>query len=716
MRTLIIDNYDSFTYNLVQLIAEINQEEPLVVRNDAATWDELSGQRFDNVVISPGPGRPDRTADFGLCRAAIEAATVPLLGVCLGHQGIAIASGASLTRAPSLVHGRTSRIVHGGLGLFAGMQPLFNAARYHSFVVGRPLPSALEEIARTEDGLVMAIAHRARPQWGVQFHPESILTEDGHILLRNFRDLSFRAAGKPSTPAPSRARKRHAPAPTAATRKAFWLEIPRAIDTEAAFCSLFADQPFAFWLDSSLAGSALAQWSYMGDASGPHASTLQYRSSERTIAIDDAHGHRTEAIGIFEYLQRQHPAPPQSAPPCPFVGGHVGWFGYELRHDCGSPTKRRAATPDALLIHADRFIAVNHLDGKTYLCAIDDPGEAGRAQHWIQSTLKQIESAQRPSMESSHAPGGKPLEFLMRDGKASYLSKVARCLDLIAQGETYQVCLTNELSCAATVEPLQVYRTMRRVNPAPFAAFLKWPGGALLSASPERFLAVDAAGNIEAKPIKGTIRRDADPLEDNRLIETLRHSRKNRAENGMIVDLLRHDLSRCCESGTVSAPNLFDVETYQTVHQLVSTIRGVLKPGHTVIDLLRSGAFPGGSMTGAPKFRTLEHIDQLEQRARGIYSGALGWLGDDGSADLSIVIRSIVSADGRFSIGVGGGVVADSTPEGEFDEMLLKAEASIRSIVIAAYGDFDDRHFRLMESGDGMAFEPVPNKGGSSGI
>jgi para-aminobenzoate synthetase len=292
----------------------------------------------------------------------------------------------------------------------------------------------------------------------------------------------------------------------------------------------------------------------------------------------------------------------------------------------------------------------------------------------------------------------------MRDGKASYLSKVGCCLDLIAQGETYQVCLTNELSCAATVEPLRVYRAMRRVNPAPFAAFLKWPGGAVLSASPERFLAVDADGNIEAKPIKGTVRRDSDPHEDGRLVEMLRASRKNRAENGMIVDLLRHDLSRCCGTGTVSVPSLFDVETYQTVHQLVSTIRGVLNPEHTLIDVLRSGAFPGGSMTGAPKSRTLEHIDQLEQRARGIYSGSLGWLGDDGVADLSIVIRSIVSADGRFSIGVGGGVVAESTPDGEFEEMLLKAEASIKSIIIAVFGSFSDDHYQLLESSDGMAF------------
>jgi para-aminobenzoate synthetase len=705
VRTLIIDNYDSFTYNLVQIIADINQEEPLVIRNDALTWAELSEKRFDNIIVSPGPGRPDRAADFGLSKAAIEATAIPLLGVCLGHQGLAIASGASLEQAPSLVHGRPSRIAHRGVGLFAGMPPLFNAARYHSFVVRRPLPSALEEIARTEDGLVMGISRRDRPQWGVQFHPESILTENGRILLRNFRDLSLRALGRLSTPPPSPARagKRRATVPAAATRKAFWLEIPRAIDTEAVFCSLFADQPSAFWLDSNLAGSALSRWSYMGDASGPHAATIQYHSIDRTIVIDDARGRRTENADIFEYLQRESSSRPQSAPPCPFVGGHVGWFGYELRHDCGSPTTRRAATPDALLIRSDRFIAVDHMEAKTYVCALDSPDEADRAQHWIRATLKRIESANCPPVELPRVIDRGPLEFFMRDGKASYLSKVARCLDLIAQGETYQVCLTNELSCAATVEPLSLYRIMRRVNPAPFAAFLKWPGSAALSASPERFLAVDADGNIEAKPIKGTVRRDADPLEDTRLVDMLRASRKNRAENGMIVDLLRHDLSRCCETGTVSVPRLFDVETYQTVHQLVSTVRGVLNHEHTLIDVLRSGAFPGGSMTGAPKHRTLQHIDQLEQRARGIYSGALGWLGDDGAADLSIVIRSIVLTGERLSIGAGGGVVAESTPDGEFEEMLLKAEASIKSIVIATFGSFSEDHYHLVESSDDRA-------------
>ena len=191
MKTLVVDNHDSFTHNLAHLIAEINQEEPLVVTNDAMEWDELSFLDFDNIVISPGPGRPDRTGDFGVCQQAIAQSRIPLLGVCLGHQGVAMAAGATLSQAPSLVHGRTSEITHNGNPLFAGIPSPFTAARYHSFVVQGPLPDNLQHIAWTDDGLTMAIARQDRPQWGVQFHPESILSNYGHALLENFLTYQF---------------------------------------------------------------------------------------------------------------------------------------------------------------------------------------------------------------------------------------------------------------------------------------------------------------------------------------------------------------------------------------------------------------------------------------------------------------------------------------------------------------------------------------------
>jgi len=194
VRTLLIDNYDSFTYNLFQLLAEENGVEPIVVRNDEASWVELSGLEFDNVVLSPGPGRPERRRDFGVCAEAIRRCEAPLLGVCLGHQGLGWVHGGRVERAPEAMHGRVRPVEHSGTPLFAGIPRRFEAVRYHSLCLGLPLPGDLEAIAWAGDGVVMAVAHRARPQWGVQFHPESVATEHGRRLLANFRDLTGRLA------------------------------------------------------------------------------------------------------------------------------------------------------------------------------------------------------------------------------------------------------------------------------------------------------------------------------------------------------------------------------------------------------------------------------------------------------------------------------------------------------------------------------------------
>ena len=689
MKTLIIDNYDSFTYNLADLIADINQCAPRVVMNDAATWDEIASEPFDNIVISPGPGRPDRVSDFGLSRDALLNANVPVLGVCLGFQGLAMASGGRLAYAPSLVHGEASLVCHDDDPLFAGVPSPFAAGRYHSFMIERPLPPHLREIAWTDDGLLMGIAHRDKPQWGVQFHPESILTEHGRRLLENFRDLSRSTALAPKM----ERLPRQAPV-LSEERKAFWRELPRAIDTEAAFCQLFASSPHAFWLDSSLVARSLSRWSYLGDASGSNAEIVSYDCVDGFVVVERAGGRQRHNGSIFDYLKAQPPSVPQTPPPCPFRGGYVGWFGYELQQDCGSKVHRDASTPDSLLIRSDRFITVDHAEGKSYLVAIDAPEREAHARQWLDEMESALTHLRTLSPVVPRAM--RPLDIVMAKGERAYRTSVEECLHAIREGESYQVCLTNELSCEADLDPLDVYRVMRTINPAPFAAFMRWPGGAVLSASPERFLSADTKGEVETKPIKGTARRDADPRRDCELRETLRQSRKDRAENAMIVDLLRNDFSRCCMPGSVHVSELFGVESYETVHQLVSTVRGTLRAGCAVADLLQA-AFPGGSMTGAPKLRTLEIIDRLEEHPRGIYSGALGWIGTDGAADLSIVIRTIVAEQGRFSIGVGGGVVAASTPQAEYAEMLLKAQASIKALVVAAFGRFDESLYRLSE-------------------
>src|SRR5665213_826955 len=186
MPTLIIDNYDSFTYNLVHAVAEIAQCAPIVVRNDEMTWEEIQRLDFDSVIVSPGPGHPENPRDFGVSAQAIAGATLPLLGVCLGHQGIAQHFGGKVVRAAEPVHGRGAEVIHNGDALFAGVPERFSAIRYHSLIVAEPLPHELRKIAWTADGAVMALRHVTRPIWGVQFHPESICTEYGAAILRNF--------------------------------------------------------------------------------------------------------------------------------------------------------------------------------------------------------------------------------------------------------------------------------------------------------------------------------------------------------------------------------------------------------------------------------------------------------------------------------------------------------------------------------------------------
>jgi para-aminobenzoate synthetase len=253
---------------------------------------------------------------------------------------------------------------------------------------------------------------------------------------------------------------------------------------------------------------------------------------------------------------------------------------------------------------------------------------------------------------------------------------------LLESGESYEICLTNQLALAPLRDTFELYRVLRRVNPAPYSAYLRMPEGAVLSSSPERFLRVTRDRTIEAKPIKGTARRGADAAADRAARDALARSPKERAEHLMIVDLLRNDLGLVSQIGSVHVPALMDVESYETVHQLVSTIRGRLRDDVDLADCIRA-TFPGGSMTGAPKLRTMEIIDALEGAPRGVYAGALGFLALNGTADLSIVIRTLVSTPAGATIGAGGAIVMLSEPDDEYDEMLLKAQPLLDAVSLS---------------------------------
>jgi para-aminobenzoate synthetase component 1 len=276
---------------------------------------------------------------------------------------------------------------------------------------------------------------------------------------------------------------------------------------------------------------------------------------------------------------------------------------------------------------------------------------------------------------------GPALEIGLRSSftHRGYLDAVTRVREYIVAGDIFQANLSQRLEAPLEEDPWHLYRRLREVNPAPFAAYLEFEGVSVASASPERFLRVSPDGRVETRPIKGTRPRGISPLHDAAIGQSLRDSEKDRAENLMIVDLLRNDLSRVCRPGTVRVPELFTLERYQTVHHLVSTVEGTLAPGSDALDLL-AAAFPGGSITGAPKVRAMEIIAELEPSRRGLYCGSIGYVSVTGAMDTSIVIRTLVCGGGRVTCSVGGGIVADSDPESEYQETLDKARGLITAL------------------------------------
>ncbi|WP_314935308.1 aminodeoxychorismate synthase component I [Rothia mucilaginosa] len=472
----------------------------------------------------------------------------------------------------------------------------------------------------------------------------------------------------------------------AQTRELVVRPLPFAVNCEEAYPLLTGGAEYSFWLDSAREESPMSVASYVGVVPA-QLSPLRVDSA-RAAAESGAEDPFAQLEAALACAPRVHPdTAAATGLPAGLRGGYVGYFGYEARAamglEHGHPVPgylpaHEAPTPDSLWLPAVRYLVHEHAR----------PGCAARSwlvgdEPWCEAAEQLLRAAGESA--SDNAPVNTPelTEPLLFPAPAAeaYMDAVRASQHEIYEGNSYEVCLTAQTN-ARIQNPspelfFELYRRQRAHNAAPYAAYLRCGDFSVLSSSPERFLSVDEQRNAQTKPIKGTIARGATPEEDAAAAAWLRSDEKTRAENLMIVDLLRNDLSTVSDPASVRVPVLMGVESYSTVHQLVSTVSSRLREGISAVTAARA-CFPGGSMTGAPKPSTMQIIEGLEGRARGVYSGALGFVSADGSANLSIVIRTLVAHDdGAVTLAAGGAVVADSDPAAEYEEMLTKLRAAL---------------------------------------
>ncbi len=878
LHLVLIDNYDSYTYNIFSYLSTLCKDPPKVISNDAYdSWDDLIQDvgKVDGIVISPGPGRPEKKEDIGICLEAIRKnPDLPILGICLGHQALGYHYGARVDLSPfGPVHGLSSRVWHAPLHgfdyhgderlpkceLFKGIPQSFEVIRYHSLVVEFPDETdqndvSIEPIAwcrsdtEAENGdgeICMALRHKVNPHYGVQFHPESIGTgEYGYKILENFckfcvdRNYGLKCInGNISSQKENDVGDdfvKNDEKPNASKYKVCVHKIRKTDQDlpspEVVFENLFASMNDSFWLDSStgrkdadidemkkpsafgkIEGCPIvsnSRFSIMGGIDGPLSKKVEYwgkdhKVESRGLFVTKQGGFRERAEDsrdIVSFLRdeiiqngvndliteikfdatknvvEETTRKMSESVPFNFSGGFVGFLGYEVRHEtrnaicnqesCGVAINDKEPSdssnpmvPTAAFLFVDRSLVYDHWRDEWYLVGIfEDSGCSMTVVDWMRNTSLKINSLSKSKTEEcKKSPSfgkGMDLPFNLKRSKEEYSLDIERCHMEIRNGESYELCLTNQLSTRVSFParvdpkdsspaPFGLYKILRSRNPAPFAAFLNFYGDtaqkessvSICCSSPERFLSMTKQKNIlpdlfdetvelghgwgfappfvsknddntsrfivESKPIKGTAKRiiahedDLDfhnkQLEDKKVAEELQRSGKNRAENLMIVDLLRNDLSRVCEPGSVHVPKLMGIESFATVHQMVSTIRGVVEDNCTPIDVI-AASFPGGSMTGAPKLRSVDILDELELgSSRGPYSGCLGYISLNGSMDMNIIIRTAVVTPSNVvdtneilswdvMIGAGGAITALSESADEFDEMLLKANAIKRSV------------------------------------
>lgn len=814
-KILYLDAYDSFSSNIVSQIEQCLDAEVTSIFIDDPTFSGADASKhsgfidylrnFDGVVAGPGPGWANDDNDVGLMKKLWDLQDVdlvPVLGVCLGFQSLALAFGATIERLNEPRHGLVAEILHNGKSIFEGVDEL-SATQYHSLQanIGHLIQTKravrypgelwaptekcpmLEPLAwdfdnRKNGAVLMAVQHVSKPFYGVQFHPESICTNaEGTQIFQNWwasaqtwnlkRSLS-RSVGLSRVVSDQKIAKNHQESEAVDVARLIahgdgksLQDLPPEIVhcsttgsgrlTVADVCEVF-DIPRneAIILESGLQADLLplkvgtGRYSIIGLIIPRETLRLHYYSTTHVLELldgDDVVHWRSTVSDPWSYLRTimahlkpsQTPSGPTFAP---FWGGLMGYATYEAGLETINVAPRATGqSPDICFAYITRSIVFDHQLKKVYVQSIRGQDD----QHWINHAVEQIyEAAGRKSAQStpSHTPMAKADPFetdadfnayvsscqLHETDGVRYREAVAKCQDFIADGHSYELCLTSQNVIHAHNPHFEtadnnelswkLYQRLSKRNPAPFSAYLRLHNIHVLSSSPERYISWDRNQTAQCRPIKGTVQKAGGTTREEAM--SILSSSKERAENLMIVDLVRHQLHRVYGSGNVNVSQLMEVEEYETLWQLVSVIDAVpasAKKARTPDDwedavdyvsgkkveedssMLGFDAFvqslPPGSMTGAPKKRSCEILDEIEgQKPRGLYSGVLGYLDVGGAGDFSVVIRTAVKVDSGdsnaqeedvWTIGAGGAVTSQSTPEAEHEEMKGKFKSTGRA-------------------------------------
>jgi para-aminobenzoate synthetase component 1 len=468
-------------------------------------------------------------------------------------------------------------------------------------------------------------------------------------------------------------------------------ELKNCLDAPYAY-EVIKDHPWSFFLDSGINPYGLGRYSFIG--SDPFLVLSSRGGDIQLVSHDDRISLRGNPFDILrEQLNRykidDYPYP------VPFIGGAVGYMGYDLCHFIERlpvTTRDDVMLPDCCMAFYDSVLAYDHVENRVYAIAsglldVDRLRRERKARQRIDDLTQMVcgngrnssvkhagAISSRSRVKGVHNPAGVYSNFTSE----GYIKAVENAIEYIANGDIFQVNLSQRFESDLTIDPYDLYLRLRGINPSPFACYLNFGDVTVAGASPERYLHLDG-NTVETRPMKGTRPRGRSPVKDDMLAAELLRSKKDCAENIMIVDLERNDLGKVCEYGSVKVRDLCTLEKYATVFQLTSTVTGKLREDKDRIDLLKA-AFPGGSITGAPKVRAMEIIDELEPTRRGVYTGSVGYLGFDGCMDLNIVIRTFVIKNGRVYFQVGGGIVSDSDPQAEYQETLDKAQALMAAL------------------------------------